>query len=1564
MAGPADPFQSLTFEKDVTFDINEEYTAASISPSGRDVVLAGTEGLLIIDLDNPYSPPRFIRHRIGFEVADVQWSPFATRAEWVASTNNNKAVIFNLNHKSSSDHAPIQLTLDAHQGTITDINFSAHHPDVLATCALDTKIFAWDLRTPAVPSGAFSSHLRVPSNNFADWQGGATQVKWNRQNEHILASSHDRYVRIWDMRRGAQPITTIHAHFNKVYGIDWHRTESTKILTCSLDKTIKQWDGAGIVESIDRPTRTILTDYPLLRARHTPFPNGIVAMPQHGSASLSLYKQETSLPSTKSPQHVFTNDDCEGGRLHEFLWRSRGTCDTGFEDRDFQLVTWATDHKLRLYSVSANTLKQAVGFEKGRAVPDPPVSTRKGARYITFANGPVFPKDDDQTNKSQEGNARGGTLSTLLRNNAPPKAGLSSLFHGQTRATMTARTVRRNPAQRVVSSVTWMHNVNIERRKTDGDSKTPEANEEFDLAAEVKAVGQKYPNVSFEVFDPHQRRIVVAFKAPWGEMDTLAAEGQVPIRKTVFLRLTVVFPDMYPGGADMLNEDRYLFPLDITIEKTTAAIAPAMIDHLREVLEQIANNYAYKSQPALAAILSYALGDADLQEIIEPDSEEPEKGTMQESSSEEEEDDDSETGEFNKDLMLSSHSNTNIPLPAQTLVRWSLTGMLLSVRFPRPAVTRIGQTMTSSGLLLGMADPIRLPRHLKQNPSKDDIFETFGRITATYGSESPGSSLVSWESSSSPSTSSGSESEVVFRDFLPPLPWQKISSRLNTKTSVPSSVDPISAYRTKAIITIRGDSVAEFVPSKKILAEEYLIFGDGPTVCLHNSEVARKHGFNDLADIWLLCRLILTNEVPLEILPQSHRRDQVLVLARRALVRIKRKDSGLDLQFDEADNVTNPKLRGRVKWGHHPIVTWLIPALFDHFERLADTQMLAMLSCVFSEPAAREGVPSAMAKMRQSHLPMSMEAPAFSLDYFASPGAAWSLFKPTVPMPSTPAHSKFATPVYEFGWHRLSKNLDTYGSHGSSNGPWGSDILPSEPVTPYSTGNTPPNISRAPTLRSVTMANTPYSTSPEQTQTIGKKISSAGFSNALANLGKSFISASPPVKSRTDDLSTSLPASGVTWGTTTFYSSGSQERGLAAPRVKQGKRASFGQADQVNVDYISDSDSDYDTLGPDVASEQTAPIPSSANDDGSSRIKVTLKNQDQFDNEACVSAPLLDMSKEGLYRAWREQYAELLGCWGLISKRAEVLKFNGLVSYFPFDEVSESKAGSMHLALKKDGDRGGSRMTSRTLSRSSTLAPGLTLPQQFRRSPLPSPRGFSFNPEALEFKPGTSFQPVSEVPAPPADVFTASEQYLRLSIPTPATEAQDPFNLPLGGSKLSPYAHKASRPSLSRGTSNVSGRSSLNVPTNTANSPTKKNQNEPIYSCSICWIRVSGRFYLCPACGHVAHFDCLANDEGFDEGECVVGCGCGCGFETSRERSRIEEFLDGVRSWEERGGWLPEIEFDEDAASTRAYRPYEANYEEEIHRWAKEEKGRKKEGGKGEKAKGKRKARLTGKSYF
>jgi hypothetical protein len=34
---------------------------------------------------------------------------------------------------------------------------------------------------------------------------------------------------------------------------------------------------------------------------------------------------------------------------------------------------------------------------------------------------------------------------------------------------------------------------------------------------------------------------------------------------------------------------------------------------------------------------------------------------------------------------------------------------------------------------------------------------------------------------------------------------------------------------------------------------------------------------------------------------------------------------------------------------------------FDHYERLADVQMLAMLACIFCEPAATEGISNVLA---------------------------------------------------------------------------------------------------------------------------------------------------------------------------------------------------------------------------------------------------------------------------------------------------------------------------------------------------------------------------------------------------------------------------------------------------------------------------------------------------------------------------------------------------------------------------------------------------------------------------
>ena len=276
-----------------------------------------------------------------------------------------------------SARSSIEHVLHGHTRAITDINFSAHHPDILATCAVDSFVHCWDIR-----------HPRKPAISFCDWFAGATQVKWNRQDSHIVASSHDKSLHIWDDRKGAYPLRSIKAHSTKIYGVDWDRTDTRHLVTCSLDRTIKFWDYTINTEEADH---TVHTPFPVWRARYTPFGTGLLAMPQREDNDLHLYNwltlttSETS--STSSPVHSF---DGHEKQVKEFLWRPRGTITEGVDNREFQLVSWGSDRVLRLHRLGEETLK-LVGYERGQKPRAHLNFTRKNAVYKTFREAPLKP---------------------------------------------------------------------------------------------------------------------------------------------------------------------------------------------------------------------------------------------------------------------------------------------------------------------------------------------------------------------------------------------------------------------------------------------------------------------------------------------------------------------------------------------------------------------------------------------------------------------------------------------------------------------------------------------------------------------------------------------------------------------------------------------------------------------------------------------------------------------------------------------------------------------------------------------------------------------------------------------------------------------------------------------------------------------------------------------------------------------------------------------------------------------------------------------------------------------
>ncbi|TFK38773.1 hypothetical protein BDQ12DRAFT_630610 [Crucibulum laeve] len=336
---PGSPEDEGNFRRSLQIDmktlVGDAVGNMSISPASRDVVLAARRGLFIIDLESPFEVPRFLPQGGTWDVADVQWNPHPSRAEYIVSTSSEKMLIWNLLlvGKTSIEHI-----LKSHYRAITDINWHTTECDTVASTGIDSWVWAWDLREP-----------RKPIFGLSAFKSPGTQVKWNRQDANILASSHGNEVLIWDRRKGSLPITKIRAHNSKIYGIDWSHQLRDEIVTCSLDKTIKTWDINELAEyeGGHEPKSVIRTTYPVWRARNLPFGQGVMSLAQRGETALEMYaKNDTGTPVDIFEGHTDV--------VKEFVWRKGG-------QDEFQLITWSKDRTLRFWPVETETM-QKVGY--------------------------------------------------------------------------------------------------------------------------------------------------------------------------------------------------------------------------------------------------------------------------------------------------------------------------------------------------------------------------------------------------------------------------------------------------------------------------------------------------------------------------------------------------------------------------------------------------------------------------------------------------------------------------------------------------------------------------------------------------------------------------------------------------------------------------------------------------------------------------------------------------------------------------------------------------------------------------------------------------------------------------------------------------------------------------------------------------------------------------------------------------------------------------------------------------------------------------------------------------
>ncbi|CCK71896.1 Mtc5p KNAG_0I01050 [Huiozyma naganishii CBS 8797] len=825
------PYESLTFGNSLSLKVEGGFNAVSINPSGRDVVLAGRQGLYIIDLDDPFRPPRWLHHKMPWQVADVQWSPHPAKPHWIVSTSNQKAIIWNLNKPSSN---AIEYALHGHSRAITDINFNSQHPDILATCSIDTYVHAWDMRSPHRPFYTTSS-----------WRSSASQVKWNFKDSNILASSHGNDVFIWDLRHGSTPLHKLTGHNSGVNSIDFSRFEENKIMSSSNDGTVKFWD----LSKEEKCQQAITTEFPIWRGRYLPFGHGYCVMPMIGGNNsvylmdLDVYDEEKELENPESrieklkPVQTFKG---HSDRVIDFLWRSRHSYDSNIDDREFQLITWSLDSDLRLWPVTEDVYAK-VNFERNKRLEEKLPSYE----YMTYNR-------EVGTETSSENRDTGYKR---LKEKFVTNSGLQKGTN--------------------VSHIDWLSGVKMNRRDSTDD--LFEDSKLQNLGEEVSALGRKFPKVVFEKISVSTGELTLTLNGPWVEDNP---------DEYIFLRIAVKFPQTYPAKG---TAPRFMIEENDKLKRTKEQEILAM-------LKEIGTKYTDQNQYCLEPCLRFLLGEAvnlddigtiddqpllnfdiadhiGFEEFSSVSDEENDSHIIESSSSDSGSDLAKDPFGEQSELKDSFGRNTafdSTPIPNQCGAFWTPTGQLLCFF---PAESKLDK-ITHKNLKLTQKALNHRHRNRKQEPheifAESNITETDEKpkryvdtLSANGTSNADGSDSSEEEVSSSDSFDSFANdwndiigNDIVVRTKLPML-YNSVTKKLG---SLPAeSVAGESTKKVKNII-IQKD-FHELIPDDKSLALEYEVMGELPEdMARHNALVAERHGYLEISHCWQILSDLLLGE--------------------------------------------------------------------------------------------------------------------------------------------------------------------------------------------------------------------------------------------------------------------------------------------------------------------------------------------------------------------------------------------------------------------------------------------------------------------------------------------------------------------------------------------------------------------------------------------------------------------------------------------------------------------------------------------------------------------------------
>ncbi|SCW04224.1 LAFE_0H08812g1_1 [Lachancea fermentati] len=815
----SDPYKSTTFGKSLSLRVDGGFNAVSINPSGRDVVLASRQGLYVVDLDDPFSAPRWLHHITSWEVADVQWSPHPAKPYWVVSTSNQKALVWNLSRSSSN---AIEHVLHGHFRAITDINFHPSHPEILATCSIDTYVHSWDMRIAQRPYYSTSA-----------WRAGASQVKWNFQNSNIMASAHANEVFIWDLRKGCTPLHKLQGHKSSVNSIDFNRFKETEIMSSSNDGTVKFWDYS---KNVDDPTRTVTTEFPVWRGRYLPFGQGYCIMPMVGGNN-SVYLSNTNVSnegdshSKFQPVYVFKG---HSDRVTDFLWRSRHSYDTQVDDREFQLVTWSKDCDLRLWPVT-NATYEKVNFERNKQLHE----KLPNYDYVSFRKEPVVANTE-------------ASKVSKLKETFVTKSGLEL-----------------SNKKDKVNHLAWVSGVRMHHAGS--------AHDLFDearvqnLGEEVSMVGHKFPKIVFEKISVSTGVLVLTLNGPWSNENP---------EDYIFLRIEIKFPSNYPQ-----KNNAPVFKIEENRELTQERHQELM-QKLKEIGKKYTDAGKYCLEPCLRFILGEKVnldildeeedhllnfdiadqvGFDDYSSLESSDDRSPLASDASAISEDEAKDINNKSS--NENFLAASTADMafdSTPVPKGCGAIWTPTGQLVCFFMldnksgrKQQSILKLGQRGFS-----GFKENNNPEIIYDDDQKPSDIQKRPKRYIDTISASSRHNSELHSDNDTASEESSDSfgddwneimKSDITLRTKIPLFPNFK-----NTLASIGSESGRSndSMKRAKNVVVICDFS--NLIPDERELALEYKVSGDTPEeISKHNAQVAEKYGYEEISHCWRMIANVL-----------------------------------------------------------------------------------------------------------------------------------------------------------------------------------------------------------------------------------------------------------------------------------------------------------------------------------------------------------------------------------------------------------------------------------------------------------------------------------------------------------------------------------------------------------------------------------------------------------------------------------------------------------------------------------------------------------------------------------